>query len=245
VDHFVVYVAGFFDGEGSVTIARVRTSQYSDYHKIIVALSQRAKYGAVLNRIQETFGGTVLIASEKHRLSDKWSEQAKWQLQDKPGIERFLAAIQPYVIVKARQVELGLEFVRLNSNTGRLRDSLGRIRGRAVVREDIEQREQIRLALREANELGPSKVKPSTLPPLDVQARAPVDMSGNRATVKRGEQHSSARLTDEAVRTIRAENAAGISQSALARRFNVSGMLINGIVRGTRWKHVTDIPQEG
>lgn len=243
MEAWVVYVAGFFDGEGSVSIARVRAGNYSDYHKIVVGISQRAKYGAVLNRIQESFGGTVGINSEKHRLADRWAEQAHWQLQDKPGIERFLIAIQPYSIIKARQIELGLEFVRLEVRTEVPRDALGHIRGRSITPEVVERREQIRLALREANELGPARARPSTLPPLDIQVRPPADLTANAATIMHGTQHPHARLTDDLVREIRAiHDAGGTSQTSLAKRYGVSAMLINGIVRRTRWKHVTDVP---
>lgn len=246
MDAWAVYVAGFFDGEGSVSIARVRSGNYSDYHKMVVAVSQRAKYGAVLNRIQEAFGGTVRIAKQKHRIADRWAEQAAWQLQDKASMRRFFTAIQPYAIVKARQIELGLEFLDSFGAATRLRDDLGRVRGRSVSTEIIEHREQIRLALREANELGPPRVKPSVLPPLDVQARPVADLTANAATIMRGTKHPGARLTDESVREIRATYAAGgTSQTTLAKRYGVSVMLINGIVRRKRWAHVPDILPKG
>lgn len=246
MDAWIPYVAGFFDGEGSVTIARVRTGGYSDYHKIVVAIGQRAKYGAILNRIQESFGGTVAIGSQKHRLADRWAEHAHWQLQRKSEIERFLMALQPYCVVKAKQIELGLEFVRFVNKPAVQRDALGRIVGRGVTPEIIERREQLRLAMREANELGPPRVKPSTLPPLDIQARPAADLSGNRATVERGVQRWNSKLTEDDVRSIRADYAAGgITQKALAARHGVHLMLINGIVHRTRWRHVPDIPSEG
>lgn len=69
-------------------------------------------------------------------------------------------------------------------------------------------------------------------------------MTADDATVLRGAKHPLARLSDEAVRIIRTEYAAGgVTQQALAERYGVSLMLINGIVRGKRWKHVTDVPE--
>lgn len=235
------YIAGFFDGEGSVTIARVRANDRSDYHKIIVGLSQRAKYRQVLDDICADFGGRVSIANERTRVTQKWAQQAKWQLQDKPGITRFLTAIQPYLRVKTQPVALGLEFVGSFEKAPKMRDSLGRIRGKLLSVDEIEHRERLRLAMRAANELGPPRVKPSQLPPLDVQHRAARELMIDPSTVRRGMSHTNSKLTDDQVRAIRAAYAAGgVTQTTLSKEYGVSLMLINGIVRRTRWSHVTD-----
>lgn len=236
------YIAGFFDGEGSVSIVRNRAQGKSDYHKIVVHIGQRAKYRAVLDAICEKFGGTVAVRQQTFRIAAGWAEHADWQLQDKPGIDRFLRAMQPHCIIKARQITIGLEFVATFQQATNLRDALGRIRGKMLSANEIEHRERIRLAMRDANELGPPRVKPSTLPPLDIQHRQRMaeDLTPNVATVEHGTQRWNAKLTDEAVRAIRADFAAGgVSKSELARRYEVSDMLIGGIIRGTRWGHVT------
>lgn len=165
------YVAGFFDGEGWVTVARVRTGEYSDYHKIIIGLTQRAKHREVLDRISAEFGGTVLIAKERTRVSEAWAVQAKWQLQKKADQLRFLEAIQPYVIVKTAPVRIGIEFIRTFEKAAFLRDSQGRVIGRSLGEDVITNRERLRVAMHEANELGPARVKPSQLPPIETYQR--------------------------------------------------------------------------
>lgn len=237
------YVAGFFDGEGSVSIARVRVGERSDYHKIVVVIGQRAKYREVLDRIHDEFGGTVGLRNQKTRIAERWAEHAVWQLQDKTSIEVFLRAMQPYCIVKARQIEIGLDFIRTFEQAPNVRDSLGRIRGRQLTADEVERRESIRLQLREANALGPARAKPSTLPPLDVQHLARETPLANVTTVSRGEHRYNSKLTDDDVRSIRTEFAAGgITKRSLAQRHGVTDMVINGIVRRTRWGHVEDIP---
>ena len=54
----------------------------------------------------------------------------------------------------------------------------------------------------------------------------------------RGEGHGNAKLTDEAVRTIRSEVAMGRSQVSLARRFNVTRETISSVVRRKTWTHL-------
>lgn len=55
----------------------------------------------------------------------------------------------------------------------------------------------------------------------------------------RGETHSKAKLTTDNVSDIRSEYAAGgISQRALAKKYNVSQGAIGRIVLGKHWKHV-------
>lgn len=54
----------------------------------------------------------------------------------------------------------------------------------------------------------------------------------------RGEHHGQAKLTDEDVRTIRRERAAGVTQRALQTRFGVSQGTISHIQSGKSWRHV-------
>lgn len=63
---------------------------------------------------------------------------------------------------------------------------------------------------------------------------------GRRAATA-GEGNGNAKLTEAAVRTIRAIHVPGhrdLGQAALARRFGVAQMTISNIVRGERWAHV-------
>ena len=57
-------------------------------------------------------------------------------------------------------------------------------------------------------------------------------------SVLRGSQNRNAKLTEEKVRTIRELNKEGMSQRAIARRFEVARSTVRLILRGKTWKHV-------
>lgn len=67
------------------------------------------------------------------------------------------------------------------------------------------------------------------------------DRSGARThphRVPRGERNGHAKLTEDAVRAIRAAYASGVSQSVIAREARIDQSAVSLIVTGRRWKHV-------
>lgn len=67
-----------------------------------------------------------------------------------------------------------------------------------------------------------------------------VDDMVQRARHVRGEKHPRAKLTEEAVREIRAAVAAGASHRSQARAYGVGHAAIGRIIHGRRWAHVSD-----
>jgi hypothetical protein len=66
-------------------------------------------------------------------------------------------------------------------------------------------------------------------------------VSKGRSADKRGEKNAQARLTEEAVRSIRAQAATGARgvQRRLAREYGVSATKISHVVLRKAWAHVT------
>lgn len=60
----------------------------------------------------------------------------------------------------------------------------------------------------------------------------------NNLPVQRGTEVFLAKLTDDAVRSIRCQAKAGETLVCIARRFGVHDSQISRIVRGLAWKHV-------
>lgn len=67
------------------------------------------------------------------------------------------------------------------------------------------------------------------------------DAKGRTSRVSRsqGELHGLSRLSEGAVRSIRAEYAAGALQRQIAVKYGISQPHVSEIVRGIKWRHLT------
>lgn len=110
------WLAGFFDGEGSVGIYARNTdrSKVFKYYVLVVSLAQSGPLGEkVLKSCQEKYGGTVYRQkSMKTQSINKimW----KWNISSDLAV-KFLLDILPYTFIKTQQIELSLDFQQLNS----------------------------------------------------------------------------------------------------------------------------------
>ena len=96
------YIAGLFDGEGSVILARHRKG--TKYLALVVQIVNTNR--DVLEEIKLTYGGAIYAGRGTNKPIYAWKAYTD-------AAEKFLTAIEPYVHVKHRQVEIGLEFRRL------------------------------------------------------------------------------------------------------------------------------------
>src|SRR3990170_1072595 len=95
------YIAGFFDGEGSITIAIQKSSPNG---AVIVQISNTNK--PVLEWIQSKFGGSIHIKTRENE-----RQQNSWKLDICSLMaNRFLKTIQPYLKLKTPQAQLAIEF---------------------------------------------------------------------------------------------------------------------------------------
>ncbi len=117
----VEYLAGFVDGEGSLSLSRIPRGQ--SYHEYCVRVTIANTDRAILREIQEDWGGT--IHSMGHRRS-------RW----KPGFvlvwtnaaaARLLFRVRRYLKVKSQHADALLEFTEHLQNCKRRRDELGRL----------------------------------------------------------------------------------------------------------------------
>lgn len=88
------YVAGFFDGEGCIALTRHRSGQF----QFNISLSQ--KHREVLDRVQETFGGSVYAM--------RLGEYYQWRIGGWKA-HGVLVQLMPWLIVKRSQAEVILE----------------------------------------------------------------------------------------------------------------------------------------
>lgn len=90
------YAAGFFDGEGTVGMYKNGLSSYRLQALVV------QKNPAVLCEFQEKYGGIV---------SGPSNGKYTWSASSSSNIHQFLLAIRPYVIEKAAQVELAIQYL--------------------------------------------------------------------------------------------------------------------------------------
>jgi hypothetical protein len=97
----LIYFAGFFDGEGCISITRQKKSwgnkEQPYFHRLRINLAQ--KDPSVLKELYDIVGGTI------HCSNGIW----KWYADDAFAVQ-FLEAITPFLRIKKAQAELALEF---------------------------------------------------------------------------------------------------------------------------------------
>lgn len=154
---FASYAAGFFDGEGHITIRRA--NQYlggTPSYRCCIGATNRDEF--VLQMLQATYGGKIY---SKVRYSPAHNQAYEWFLQNTEEVRAFLTDIEPYCLIKVPQVRLGLEFLSLGkmqmivTGTRRIHpDKGGSSPILKAVEEDVQIRESFKQDLTELNRRG-------------------------------------------------------------------------------------------
>lgn len=103
------YTAGLIDGEGTITIdKRIRPNTVWYQVHIRVAMTKNEP----LVKMQQWWGGYVNTVPYNHANNNnngKWSTYYAWQLWTREAVG-FLAAIEPYLILKKPHARVAMEF---------------------------------------------------------------------------------------------------------------------------------------
>lgn len=120
-EQFLVWCAGFFDGEGCISIRHNSRGHSS----LQVDLTQCVR--EILDQVQAEFGGTV---HTRKSVNPKWRTAYNLTFQAKTA-KYFLEAIYPYLYIKKKQARLALEFYTTVglSATKRLPANIIKLRG--------------------------------------------------------------------------------------------------------------------
>ncbi len=99
------YIAGFFDGEGTVCINK---DKRCNYYGLIVSIPNTCY--DVLKRIQLKCSGNIIEEKYRKKKNGELTKQ-KWQWSASSyNAFKFLQYIKCYSVVKSKQVELGIKF---------------------------------------------------------------------------------------------------------------------------------------
>ncbi len=112
---FRSYVAGLFDGEGSVML---RSGGSSETQLVVVTIAN--KYKPILDSIQLSFGGRVEIAVPGTQC---W----RWISTDKTTSRMFLGAVLPYLAIRKQEAGFALAILQLNGRALTDRELLFRL----------------------------------------------------------------------------------------------------------------------
>ncbi|MBM3118943.1 MAG: hypothetical protein FJ006_05225 [Chloroflexi bacterium] len=100
----LAYLAGFFDGEGCVTVVKGKNHLGNIQYSLRVIVSNTNEY--VLKMYQFSFGGRI----QKHKHNKpKWRDCYFWQLSSTQAYT-FLKCVYPYLTLKKSQADLAFEF---------------------------------------------------------------------------------------------------------------------------------------
>ena len=105
------YLAGFFDGEGSVFVSRIwETGKYERYRRLVIRVKATSRDKYVLDLFQDIFGGRVYQKTgEKEK---NYPPCYDWVLTGADNIKRFCLHILDYSLIKHEQLMLALRFLR-------------------------------------------------------------------------------------------------------------------------------------
>jgi len=113
------YLAGLIDGEGTLTITRHTRKDRPGYMRFNIRLAIYNTNIALLQNVQETFGGTLMIAK---RHDERWKDQGQLAWSEEQ-IVVILEKVRPFLFAKREQCEilLACQATKLDAADGRKR----------------------------------------------------------------------------------------------------------------------------
>ena len=105
-NNVIAYIAGFFDGDGHVSLTKLSDDAVIPHYALVVGITQTER--GILDWIQEQLGMGRVTGGRKYKPPD---QKATWQLRFYGhNAEAVLKTLKPYLRVKQARAELGLEF---------------------------------------------------------------------------------------------------------------------------------------
>jgi hypothetical protein len=116
------YMAGFFDGEGHISIARrgnIRTSRVDptltrNVYALVAGAAQNTKAPLVL--FNDLFGGTFRIDTRDRVGKHGKHVTYEWNINGNLQVPTFLRWLRPHLRVKRVQADIAIEFANANPN---------------------------------------------------------------------------------------------------------------------------------
>lgn len=139
--HDLAWAAGFFDGEGYITIGRRKSTisgKFYNHHYLRIGINHVAK--EPIHEMIRIFGGN-LQHQKLNKVVGNRIPRLQWVCNTKKA-EEVLRSMMPYLRNKNRSAEIAFEYLK----------TIGRVGLRLLDGVD-EERERLRIALQDANKL--------------------------------------------------------------------------------------------
>lgn len=114
----LAYMAGLFDGEGCVHIARIHTKKRNLTYQLVCKISMYSL--STLETFETNFGGSIRKETI-HETSNKYGLLHSWAIWGNSSIS-FLKQLMPYLCIKKAEANLAIEFQSkkaIGANKGR------------------------------------------------------------------------------------------------------------------------------
>jgi intein/homing endonuclease len=106
------YIAGFFDGEGHIEKPNKRDKKWNKVNHLSIGQVR----GEVLFRIKDFLKtnniNSNIYFTKKSLKNPRWSDFYTLHITDRASVVRFLRKVRPFLIVKLREAEAALRFIK-------------------------------------------------------------------------------------------------------------------------------------
>lgn len=106
---FLAWVAGFFDGEGSVIVEYSKSPDSIRGWRTSLHATLTQTSLPCLELVQQRLGGTIKTSDNRTADTRRWAIQYTWSVRNQDAID-FLRKIAPYSVVKKTQIDLALTY---------------------------------------------------------------------------------------------------------------------------------------
>ena len=110
----LAYMAGFFDGEGTIGLGN-RSGRPNQY-RVYISIANTNEW--IIRWFQFNFGGHIAF-EDKQSQNPNWQDAWRWSITGGQQALKFLQAICPYLILKKLQAELAIIFQSRHSKVGK------------------------------------------------------------------------------------------------------------------------------
>lgn len=146
----IEYFAGFLDGEGQISLARIPRARSNEY---CIRISVYNTDRRILEEIRQTFGGALCSTASRSR---RWKPSHALIWTNAAGA-RLLSEVAPHLRVKSQQAGALKDFVEHMHKIRRRRDRLGRLLPLPIRERKI--REAFYMRLKKLNKRGSTTLR--------------------------------------------------------------------------------------